>query len=177
LGAIALTGAFLWANGYHISEFSGGQRIWDSGTFTYPRYHIEVGSAPLWRSGEYSFAVNGLPPDPLDLKLTVAGDGNFQRDRFESLSTAVSVAITESGGRTKCEANGRLSNAKSRIDENGWVLASSVSQLSFWNPSCLNVPMKRSVLYLVKVRVSEVDPKSPQFTGLVMLDGGGIELP
>lgn len=176
VGAAMVVFAVFWARRYHVSEFRGGQEIRDSGTFTYPRYHVQIGSVPLWEAGEHPFAVRGLPPGPLDLKFEVVDGASTQRDQLASLSTNLEVTITDGSGSTMCEANGRLSNAKTR-GEDGWALASSVSQMTFWNPRCLNIPVKRSTPYAIKVRVSEPDPRSPHVTVVAMLEGGGIELP
>ena len=53
-----LVGVFvlvLWTLGYHRFEFKGGVGVRDSGFFSYPRYHAQLGRLPLSKAGEYQF--------------------------------------------------------------------------------------------------------------------------
>lgn len=166
----------LWAVSYHPSQFKGGVAISDSGFFSYPRYHAQLGDLPLWKQGEYQFTVHGLPPGPLDLKLLVLGSTGANTSELTSLTTNVGVSIIDSSGKRVCEANGNLSDAGT-AEHSTWALASSSSQASFWHPRCLQVPASRFKTYVVSVRTSAVDPRSPHNMVRLVLEGGGIELP
>lgn len=174
LVALFIAGVALWAFSYHTWEFKGGEAIRDSGFFSYPRYHAQLGRLPLWEPGEYQFAVRGIPPDSLALELQVLEA--TQADRLPSLSTSVSATVTDSSGKLLCTASGRLSESGTR-GLSTWVLASSVSNKSFWHPRCRELPISRSKAYIVRVTVSDVDPRSPHRTIMVILQGGGNELP
>ena len=166
----------LWAFSYHSFEFKGGMGIHDSGFFSYPRYHAQIGELPLWTSGEYKFAVRGLPPGPLNLELQVPDATYADRAQLTSLSTSVSASIIESSGRELCSVNGNLSDAENR-DRDSWVLASSSSSAYFWQSRCQQLPIRRFKTYLIKVTVSGVDGRSPRKMLRPVLLGGGIELP
>src|SRR5271169_6341102 len=71
---------------YHSFEFKGGVGILDSGFFSYPRYRAQLGELPLWKTGEYTFVVRGLPPGPLDLELQVPEATDTDRAELTSLS-------------------------------------------------------------------------------------------
>lgn len=176
LSAPFLAGIVVWAVSYHTSEFKGGVRIRDSGFFSYPRYHAELGSLPLWQPGESQFTVRGLPPDSLDLVLPVSEATNADRRDLTSLATSLMVTMTDSSGKVMCTASGHLSDARTR-GLSSWVLSSDVSDASFWHPRCRELAINRSKAYTVKVTVSEVDPRSPHRTLTVILQGGGNELP
>ena len=176
LAALLLIGVVLWTRGYHTSEFSGGETIRDSGFFSYPRYHAQLGRFHLWEAGEYQFTARGLPPDSLILVLPVLETSGEDRKELTSLATFLVVTITDDSGKTLCTASGRLSDAKTR-GVSSWVLSSSASDASFWHPGCREFPISRSRAYTVKVTVSEVDPRSPHKTIMVILEGGGNELP
>jgi len=165
-----------WAGSYHPSEFKGGVGIRDSGVFSYPRYHAQLGALPLWKNGTYQFTVRGLPPDLLDLVLQVPDARGADREELMSLSTSVSASIADSSGKEVCTAAGSLSDARRR-GPSSWVLASSSLHASFWHPRCQQLPISRFKTYTVKVTVSEADPRSPQRMITPILQGGGVELP
>jgi len=174
-----LIGAFvvvLWALSYHTFEFKGGIGVRDSGFFSYPRYHAQLGHFLLLRAGEYQFAVHGLPSGPLNLALEVSGITYTQRAELTSLATTVSVSITDASGKELCSASGRLSDSKLR-GLGSWVLESSSSRSAFWHPACENLPISRFRTYAVKVTLSAVDPHSPDTQLTPILEGGGTELP
>jgi hypothetical protein len=166
----------LWACSYHTFEFKGGVGIRDSGFFSYPRYHAQLGDLPLWKDGEYQFTVRGLPPDPLNLSLEVVDATDADRKELTSLSSSVEVSIVDDSGKQVCTGSGRLSDADTR-GLYSWVLESSNSHASFWHNRCQQLPISRSKTYSVKVTVSQADAHSPHKMLMAVLKGGGNELP
>jgi len=164
------------ALGYHSAEFTGGKGIQDSGFFSYPRYHAQLGDLPLWKNGEYQFTVRGLPPDPLDLSLEVMDATDADRTELTSLSSSVEIVIVDDSGKQVCTGSGRLSDAQTR-SLYSWVLESSNSHASFWHNRCLQLPISRSKTYTVRVTVSHADARSPHKMLMAVLKGGGNELP
>jgi len=110
---------------YRRSEFKGGLGIRDNGVFSYPRYHAEVGRFPL-SDGEYSYKVDGLPPEPLTLTLQVENGSEAQRTKLTAIPARVMVAITESSGGKVCSADGYLAESNGVADHK-WILAGSAS--------------------------------------------------
>ena len=165
-----------WVLSYHTSEFEGGIGIRDTGFFSYPRYHAQVGELPLWKNGEYLFTVHGLPPGPLDFALQVRDATDADRAELTSLPTFVSVSITDSEGKQICTADGSLSDAERR-GLNSWVLASSDVSASFWQPRCQQLPISRFKTYTVRVALLGADDHSPHKMVVPVLHGGGNELP
>jgi len=166
----------VWAIGYHTFEFKGGTGIRDSGFFSYPRYHAELGQIPLWKDGEYQFTVSGLPSDSLDLTLQVPGATYDNTMELTSSSTSMSVSMTDSSGHVLCTVAGSLSDARRR-GVGGWVLESSDSHAAFWYPGCQELPISRFNAYTVKVKVSGADDRAPHRMAMPVLAGGGNELP
>jgi len=171
LAAILLIGFALWASSYHAWEFKGGLSISDSGFFSNPRYYAQIGRLPMWKAGEYQFSVRGLPPGPLELALPVLEATDADRAELSSLSTIVSVTITDSSGNQTCTAKGRLSVST----DDPWILAPHSTY--FWHPRCTHIQTSRFRTYIVKVAVSDVDARSPSWTLMPVLRGGGNELP
>lgn len=166
----------VWAFSYHSFEFKGGIAIHDSGLFSYPRYRAQIGQLPLWKDGEYQFTVRGLPPGRLDFVLQVPDVTDADRARLGSLSTSLSASIADFSGKEICRATGNLSDARSR-ERSRWILASSGSNVSLWQPQCQQLPISRFKTYMVKVTVSEADDLSPHKMLTPILQGGGNELP
>lgn len=169
-------GLVIWAMGYQTWEFKGGESMRDSGFFSYPRYHAVLGRLPLGEAGKYEFSVRGMPPDPMILALDVLDATHAEREELTSLSTLVSVTITDASGNVLCTASGHLFDAKRR-DLSSWVLASSASDAYFWHPGCREFRVSPSRSYVMDLNLSDVDPLSPHKTILVILEGGGNELP
>lgn len=173
---IVALAVMIWAFSYHAFEFKGGVGIRDSGFFSHPRYHAQLGDLPLWKDGEYQFTVRGLPPDPLDLSLEVVGATDADRTELTSLSNSVGVFIVDDSGKEVCTGRGQLSDANTRgLDS--WVLESSNSHASFWHNRCQQLPIRRSKTYTMKVTVSQADAHSPHKMLMAVLKGGGNELP
>ena len=145
--------------------------ISDAGFFSNPRYYAQIGHLPMSKAGEYQWRVRGLPPGPLELALPVLEAKDADRAKLSSLLTSVSVTITDSSGNLTCTAKGRL---RATTDD-PWILASHSTY--FWHPRCTNIQTRRFRTYIVKVTVSDVDDRSPNWTMMPVLRGGGNELP
>jgi hypothetical protein len=176
LAAVFVIVFSLWYTGYHTWEFKGGERIRDSGFFSYPRYHAELGRFNLWEAGKHQFTARGLPRDSLTLSLQVLEASADDRKELTSLGTFLSATVADDSGNILCTASGRLSDGGTR-GVSSWVLSSNGSDSSFWHPGCREFPISRSKAYTVTVAVSGVDPRSPHRTIMVILQGGGTELP
>lgn len=165
-----------WIFSYRPSRFQGGIAIRDSGFFSYPRYRAEIGELPLWEGGSHTFSVKGLPPGPLDFGFDIKGTNENDRALLTSLATSLDVLIADGSGKSICRASGRLSNSSSG-NRSGWVLASYESRSEFWHSNCLELPISRFRTYTLTVRLTDVDPRAPHKSAVVVLKGGGIELP
>jgi hypothetical protein len=165
---IAVFSAF-WLFGYSTRQFKGGLGIRDSGFFSYPRYYARIGQFPLWKPGEYQFTVRGLPSDPLDLSLHVLDVTDEDRAQMAALLTSVEVSVTDSFGNPVCACGGRLNG--------GWVFLSGPERTLFRHYRCRDLPISRSVTYVVKVALAKIDARSPHRTVELIMTGGGNELP
>src|ERR1700687_1623921 len=138
--AIILAIGLWWLLSYHKSEFKGDGTISDTGAFTFPRYHVKLGTLPLSEPAEHIFKVSGLPPEPLDLQLYILGTGQQDRSALVQLNTYLDVDVADGSGRSLCSGSGRLSAAERR-DETGWVLKGGNSvAAAFWHSKCLGLP-------------------------------------
>lgn len=178
IGLVLLFIAWRWADTYHLREFQGGIEIHDSGFWSYPRYHAKLGRMPMWQEGDYQFNIRGLPSEDLSLSLNVAGNSEADRKLLESLSSRITVSVTDADGHELCSGGGALSHAAIGKDsESLWVLESSTSHASFYIGKCLDLPMKQTQSYRVNVSLRQVDPRTPHTNLLPFLAGGGNELP
>lgn len=171
LVALFLAGLALWVFSYHTWEFKGGLDISDSGVFSYPRYYAQIGRVPLWEPGEYRFTVRGLPAGSLELGLRVQEAREADRAELISLPTSVSVSISDSSNNQLCRATGSLSIKT----DDPWIL--TPHSVYFWHPRCTQIQTSRFRTYTVTVTISDVDARSPRWTIVPVLRGGGIELP
>jgi hypothetical protein len=176
LMALLLLVLAVWAFSYHSFEFKGGLGVSDTGFFSYPRYHAQLGEMPSWKNGEYQFTVRGLPPGPLDLVLQVPNTTDADRAALGSLSNSLSVEITDSSGNEVCEAIGSLSDPTTR-ERSAWAVASSTSDALLWQPRCQQLTISRFKTYTVRVIVSGADDRPPHRMLKPIFQGGGNELP
>jgi hypothetical protein len=178
VGVVLLLIAWHWAGTYHLREFQGGIGIHDTGFWSYPRYHAQLGRMPMWQDGNYQFNVRGLPSEDFSLSLNVEGNSGSDRNLLESLSSSITVTVTDGDGYQLCSGGGVLSHAaRGRDSESLWVLESSTTHASFYIGKCLDLPMKRSESYRINVALKQVDPRTPHTNLLPFLEGGGNELP
>jgi hypothetical protein len=173
-GLLVLVIAAYWFTGYHSFEFHGAGPMRDDGFLTYYRYHAPLGNMPLAKEGTYTFKFSGLPTENMALQFYLPGYSERNRDAVANLSTTLNAEIVDATGKIICTATGSPSapNPKEK-----WVLMSSRSDAGYWHESCVDRAFSHGMDYTLKVTVKNIDPKSPNVTLEVMLEGGGNELP
>jgi hypothetical protein len=174
--ALIVAAIVAWALSYHTFEFNGGLGIRNSGFFSYPRYSAQIGEVPLWKEGRYQYTVRGLPPGPLDLVLQALGATDADAAQLTSFSTTLTASVMDNSGSEICRATGNLADARNG-NRSTWVLTSSPTSASFWEPRCQRLPISRFKTYTIVVTVSGVVDSSVHKMLMATLQGGGNELP
>ena len=160
----------LWLVSYHSYQFRGAGPVKDRGILSHYRYQAPLGEIPLAKAGTYRLRFSGLPSESLVPLLYVPGAKNDSREPFASLTTQLTVEISDATGNVICAASGSLAGES-------WRLYSSPDEGAFWHTRCNGVPFSRHTEYELVAHVSDVDPRSPNVQLMAMLEWGGIELP
>jgi hypothetical protein len=92
-----------------------------------------------------------------------------------SLSTTVTASISDTSGKQICAATGKLSDV-ARKEPNTWILKSSSSAVSLWQPQCNQLKISRFRTYLIEVTITGSNAAHRKML-VPVLYGGGNELP
>jgi hypothetical protein len=173
-GFVLLAFAVWWFSSYRISEYHGDGHIRDSGMWTYPRYHVELGEIPLFEKGEHRFRLAGLPSEEMSLELLVVGKTENDRPELTRLKTNIEATLRDDLGQVVCHAGGVPSDG---IRDNAWILASSDDRAALYNHPCVDVQVHKQRSYTLELTLTQVDSTSPKAFLIPVVSGGGNELP
>jgi hypothetical protein len=100
--------------------------------------------------------------------------------------TAHYLEMRDESGNLICSASGRLSeslhgtgvkDAHGRWTDNHWILGYSATDGNFWNAACTDIKMDHRRLYVLTVKLDQIDPRTPDQMLVPKIQGGGNELP
>jgi hypothetical protein len=183
LAVLALVGCLPYRKG----SFKGPATVTDSGFFSYYRYHFRF-SPPLslHGPGTQTYNFRGMPKDEMTVWFAVTPFRYTEYEKLRSLTTVLTVELHDDRGALICSGSGAMAESLRGVpgtDEHGkwkddhWVLASGGGEAEFWRPGCTNVKFKRGRSYTLKVKVDQIDPRTPEISITPWIDGGGNELP
>lgn len=137
--------------------------------------------------GERSYTFHGMPKDEMTVLFAVTP---FKyRDDYEklaSLTTVFTVELHDDKGELICSGSGAMAESLRGVpgtDTHGkwkddhWVLAASSDDAEFWRGGCTDVKFGRERSYTLKMKLDQVDPRTPNTSIAPWIEGGGIELP
>lgn len=174
---------------YSKRSFKGSATVTDTGVSSYYRYHfLFYPKLELRQKGDQTYQFRGVPTDEMTLSFAVVP---FDSSRsgvalLESLTTVLSAEMRDEKGKLICSASGPLSESlrgTSVKDEHGkwtdshWILARGARDGNFWSAACTDIKMERRRSYVLKVKLDQIDPRTPDQMLLPRIEGGGIELP
>jgi hypothetical protein len=172
---------------YAKGSFKGPATVTDTGVFSYYRYHfLFYPEMPLRQKGDQTFRFRGVPTDEMSLSFALGPINSSQVGLLKSLTTILSAEIRDENGNLICSASGPLSESlrgTSIKDEHGkwtdnhWVLASGPPDADFWNAACTGIKMNHRGSYALKVKLDQIDPRTPDQLLVPRIEGGGNELP
>jgi hypothetical protein len=163
-----------WFHSYHVWQYRGQGSILYLGPFR-PSYSVTWPRVPLDREGQYQYGFRGLPTDDhMNLSLRVSGSGD-SRAELKSIRTVVAVSLVTEKGAVICGFEGPLGGISE--DNPQWALESSSERESFSHSNCIHFGMRGDEAYLLRMRVTDVDPRSPHASLIPTLEWGGSELP
>lgn len=172
---------------YAKGSFKGPATVTDTGTFSYPRYHFLFSpKLPLRLKGDQEYQFRGVPTDEMTLSFAVVPFDASQVDLLKWLTTVLSVEMRDESGTVICSASGRLSeslhgtsvqDAHGKWTDNHWILEYSATYGNFWNAACTDIKMDHRRSYVVRVKLDQIDPRTPDKVLAPKIEGGGNELP
>ena len=136
-------------------------------------YQIKMRPIPFNHAGEYVFHFRGIPNEDMSLQLYAEGKSDQNREELTHLDTTLDALLVDQSGHVVCQASGMPRDGQ---NEHIWVLMSGIDA-AFWHWNCVHMPLKPSVSYTLTLRVSNVDPKTPQINLLPVLEGGHPDMP
>jgi hypothetical protein len=110
----------------------------------------------------------------MNLSLRVSGSGN-NRAELKSLRTVVAISLLTEKGAKVCGFEGPLGGISE--DNPQWALESSSERESFSHSNCIHFGMRGDEAYILRIRVKDVDPRSPHTFLTPTLEWGGFDLP
>jgi hypothetical protein len=136
-------------------------------------YQIKMRPIPFNQPGEYVFHFRGIPNEDMSLQLYAEGKSDQNREELTHLDTTLDALLVDQSGHVVCQASGMPRDGQ---NEHIWVLMSGIDA-AFWHWNCVHMPLKPSVSYTLTLRVSNVDPKTPQINLRPVLEGGQPDMP
>jgi hypothetical protein len=187
LVTILATPLFLvFADEYPALRFQGDGQFSGGPVFG---YWIRLKAIPFGQPGEYSFYFRGMPNEEMSLQLYT--DGEYNRSALTNLSTQLEAVLTDQKGRAVCAGAGVVpkegqscNDCKIPTDkeiearrQKEWVLMSGPNEAAYYHVNCLNMRLRPSDSYTLKLRVLAVDPQTPHINLIPTLEGGQLDLP
>jgi hypothetical protein len=183
---LALPLFLVFADEYPALRFRGDGKFSGGPVFG---YWIRLNAIPFRQAGEYSFHFRGMPNEEMSLQLYT--DGEYGRSALTNLSTQLEAVLTDQKGRVVCEGAGVVpkegepcDDCKIPTDEQikareqkEWILMSGPNEAAYYHVNCLNMRLKPSDSYTLKLRVLAVDPQTPHIKLIPTLEGGQLDLP
>jgi len=172
---------------YFKGSFKGPAPVTDSGLFSYYRYQfLFYPRLALRQKSDQTYQFRGVPTDEMNVSFAVVPFKAEEADLLESLNTVLTAELRDDQGSLVCLASGPLSESlrgTSVKDERGkwtdshWVLSYSATDAKFWNAACPDIKMEHHRSYVLKVKLDQIDPRTPDKMLEPRIEGGGIELP
>lgn len=183
---LALALFLVFADEYPALRFRGDGQFSGGPVFG---YSIRLKAIPFEQAGEYSFHFHGMPNEEMSLQLYT--DGEYKRSALTNLSTQLEAVLTDQNGRVVCAGSGVVpkeggpcddcktptdKEIKAREQEE-WILMSGPNEAAYYHVNCLGMRLTPSDSYKLKLRVLEVDPKTPHIGLIPTFEGGQPDLP
>jgi hypothetical protein len=186
---LALPLALVFADEYPALRFRGDGKFSGGPVFG---YWIRLEAIPFGQAGEYTFHFRGMPKEEMSLQLYADGESN--RSALTNLSTQLEAVLTDQKGRVVCAGAGVVPKESAPCDDcddckvltdkeiearqqKEWILMSGPNEAAYYHVNCLNMRLKPSDSYTLKLRVLAVDPQTPHIKLIPTLEGGQLDLP
>jgi hypothetical protein len=157
---------------YHTWAFHGDGNI-HSGILFYPKHVVTFSEIPLFKTGEYQFRFKGVPSEELSLEFNVVGKAWNDATQLTGLNTQIQATLADDRGRVICAASG---SPTAGVEKEKWILTYTSDSAAFYNLNCLNIQFRKNTSYVLKVRLDNVDSRSPKANLVPTLSGGGIDI-
>ena len=119
-------------------------------------------SIPFDQPGDYDFKFRLPRSREVTVLLAVENfkvKGEPGRLLLTQLKTIIEVKLINHAGRIVCQV---ASVPGDGVGDDHWVLKSGGGEAAFWHRGCAEIKLKRSESYTLKLRIRDVDPKTPK---------------
>ena len=96
-----------------------------------------------------------------------ASVGESEYKVLTQLRTLIELSLANHKGRTVCQAVGLPSKG---VTTNNWVLTVGYGEAAYWHEKCTEIKFRRSESYTLKIRISDVDPRTPRVRLIPVLE-------
>jgi hypothetical protein len=141
------------------TAFQGGKLTRSRGPFFTSLYLAEFQELDLNKNGDYIMAFRGFPSGSALLDIDLIGRSIRDEALVERSISRVTLELDKEDGGHVCKAAGLLNQIRG-IQDHHWVLAASADSLSLWNPDCVELKLRRSRAYTLKIRVEGANQAS-----------------
>jgi hypothetical protein len=186
IAVLALPLLLVFADEYPALRFRGDGQFSGGPVFG---YWIRLKPIPFGQVGEYTFHFRGMPDEEMSLQLY--SDGESARPALTNLTTQLEAILSDQKGRVVCHGTGVVPKEGEPCDDckiptdkeiearrqKEWILMSGPNEAAYYHVNCLNMRLKPSDSYTLKLRVLAVDPKTPHINLIPTLMGGQLDLP
>jgi hypothetical protein len=186
IAVLAIPLLLVFADEYPALRFRGDGQFSGGPVFG---YWIRLEPISFGQAGEYTFHFRGMPNEEMSLQLYTVGESD--RSALTNLSTQLQAVLADQNGRVVCEGTGVVpkegepcNDCKIPTDkeievrqQKEWILMSGPDEAAYYHVNCLNKRLKPSDSYTLKLRVLDVDPKTPHIKLVPTLEGGQLDLP
>jgi hypothetical protein len=186
IAVLAVPLILVFADEYPALRFRGDGQFSGGPVFG---YWIRLEPISFGQTGEYAFRFRGMPNEEMSLQLYTVGESD--RSALTNLSTQLPAVLTDQKGRVVCQGSGVVpkegepcNDCKIPTDkeiaarqQKEWILMSGPDEAAYYHVNCLNKRLKPSDSYTLKLRVLDVDARTPHIKLVPTLEGGQLDLP
>ena len=137
-------------------------------------YSVRFRPIPFSQPGEYLFHFRGLPNDEMTLQLRVQGKTDKDESELTHLGTTLEALLINQKGQVICEAGGTPTLAPGQRADNNpnyWIWTTPGEEPAYYHWNCTDVRTKRFDSYTLRIRIRDVDPKTPKTNLIPVLEG------
>ena len=143
-------------------------------------YSVRFRPIPFSQPGEYLFHFRGLPNDQMTLQLHVQGKTDKDEPELTHLGTTLDALLVNQKGQVVCEAVGTPTLGPGERGDNNpkyWIWTTSGdAELAYYHWNCTGFHTKRFDSYTLRIRIRDVDPKTPKTNLIPVLEGSRLDL-
>jgi hypothetical protein len=154
VAAFLITGSLLFLAGCLTPpSFQGGQLAKSRGPFLSRLYMAQFRELDLNKNGQYSISFSDFPASAVWLDIDLIGRTERDRKAVVGFTSEVLMELATENGSQVCKARGELNKIRGVADHH-WVLSGSGNSASLWDSDCLQLKLRKSRSYTLRITVT-----------------------